>query len=201
MMCLAPIRRFDEAIDHIQIARQLDPLALLINAYVGGAFYLAGRYDEAIEQLRSTLELEPNYHLAHMGLAVAFGEKGMFDEAIAVLHRARTLAGEIMPIRGALGNIYARAGRISEAEAVLTELLEMQNVRYVSPLDFAPIYAGLGKTAEVFQCLKQAAADHCGRLAWTLIEPRYDSLRADPRFVELCDHVNLGPSNWVRASA
>jgi len=201
MMCLAPMRRFDEAINHIQIARRLDPLALLINAHVGGAFYLAGRYDEAIEQLRSTLELEPNYHLAHLGLAVAFGEKGMFDEAIALLHRAKTLAGEIMPIRGALGNIYARAGRISEAEAVLTELVELQTVRYVSPLDFSLIYAGLGKTAEVFQCLKQAAADHCGRLAWTLIGPRFESLRADPRFVELFDHVNLGRLNWVTAAS
>jgi TolB-like protein/lipopolysaccharide biosynthesis regulator YciM len=201
MMCLVPMRRFDEAIDHIQIARQLDPLALLINAYVGGAFYLAGRYDEAIEQLQNTLELEPNYHLAHMGLAVAFGQKGMFDEAMVVLNRAKTLAGEIMPIRGALGNIYARAGKTSEAEAVLTELVELQNSRYVSPLDFALVYAGLGKTADVFQCLKQAAADHCGRLAWTLIEPRYEGLRSDPRFVELLDRVNLKPSKSATGSA
>jgi len=201
MMCLVPMRRFDEAIDHIQIARQLDPLALLINAHVGGAFYLAGRYDEAIEQLQNTLELEPNYHLAHMGLALAFGEKGMFDEAVVVLNRAKTLAGEIMPIRGALGNIYARAGKISEAEAVLTELVELQKVRYVSPLDFALVYAGLGKTADVFQCLKQAAADHCGRLAWALIEPRYEGLRSDPRFVELVNHVNLEPSKSATGSA
>jgi TolB-like protein len=201
MMCLAPLRRFDEAIDHIQIARQLDPLALLINAHVGGAFYLAGRYDEAIEQLQSTLELEPNYHLAHMGLALAFGEKGMFDEALTVLRRAKTLAGEIMPIRGALGNIYARAGKISEAEAVLAELVDLQSVRYVSPLDFALVYAGLGKTADVFQFLKQAAADHCGRLAWTLIEPRYERLRSDPRFVELLHHVNLEPSKSARDPA
>ena len=194
MMCLVPMRRFDEAIDHILIARQLDPLALLINAHVGGAFYLAGRYDEAIVQLQNTLELEPNYHLAHMGLAVAFGEKGMFDEAMVVLNRAKTLAGEIMPIRGALGNIYARAGKISEAGAVLAELVELQKVRYVSPLDFALVYAGLGKTADVFRCLKQAAADHCGRLAWALIEPRYEGLRSDPRFVELVNRVQLAPS-------
>jgi TolB-like protein len=194
MMCLAPMRRFDEAIEHIQIAKQLDPLALLINAHVGGAFYLAGRYDEAIEQLQNTLEFEPNYHLAHMGLAVALGEKGMFDKALAVLQRARTLAGEIMPIRGALGNIYARAGRIAEAEAVLGELVELQRARYVSPLDFALIYAGLERAAEVFQCLKHAATDHCGRLAWTLIDPRYEGLRSDPRFVKLSNQVSLVPS-------
>jgi TolB-like protein/Flp pilus assembly protein TadD len=190
MMCLLPMRRFGEAIEQIQVARQLDPLALLINAHVGGALYFAGRYDEAIEQLRETLELEPSYHLAHMGLAITFGEKGMFDEAIATLHKARTLAGEIMPIRGALGNIYGRAGRVAEAEIVLKELFQLQSVRYVSPLDFALAYAGLGKTAEVFQYLEKAAADHCGRLAWTLVEPRYENLRSNPQFAALIKRVH-----------
>jgi serine/threonine-protein kinase len=192
MMCLAPMRRFEEAIEQMQLARQLDPLALLSNAYVGGVFYFAGRYDEAIEQLRKTLELDPCYHLAHMGLAIAFGQKGMFDEAIATLDTAKTLAGEIMPIRGALGNIYARAGKIREAEAVLQELFDLEGMRYVSPLDFALVYAGLGQTQEFFQCLEKAAADHCGRLAWGLIEPRYENLRSDPRFVALIKQVFPG---------
>ena len=192
VMCLAPMRRFEEAIEQIQVARQLDPLALLSNAHVGGAFYLAGRYDEAIEQLRKTLELEPCYHLAYMGLAIAFGQKGMFDEAIATLEKAKTLADEIMPIRGALGNIYARAGKIREAEAVLQELFDLEGVRYVSPLDFALVYAGLGKTEEFFQCLEKAAADRCGRLGWALIEPRYEDLRSDPRFVGLIKRVFPG---------
>jgi len=191
-MCLAPMRRFEEAIEQMQLARQLDPLALLSNAYVGGVFYFAGRYDEAIEQLRKTLELDPCYHLAHMGLAIAFGQKGMFDEAIATLDTAKTLAGEIMPIRGALGNIYARAGKIREAEAVLQELFDLEGVRYVSPLDFALVYAGLGKTPQFFQCLEKAAVDHCGRLAWGLIEPRYENLRSDPRFVALIKRVFPG---------
>ena len=190
MMCLLPMRRFEEAIEQIQIARQLDPLALLINAHVGGALYFAGRYDEAIAQLQETLELEPCYHLAHLGLAIALGQQGMFDEAIATLHTARTLAGEIMPIRGALGNIYGRAGRIDEAELVLKELFELQGHRYVSPLDFALVYAGMDKTAEVFQCLEKAAADHCGRLGWTLVEPRYADLRPDPRFAALIKKVH-----------
>jgi len=79
MMCLLPLGRFEEAIEQIQTALQLDPLALLTNFHVGGTFYFAGRYHEAIEQLRKTLELDPCYHLAHMGLAIAFGQEGMFD--------------------------------------------------------------------------------------------------------------------------
>lgn len=194
MMCLLPLGRFEEAIEQIQTALQLDPLALLTNAHVGGAFYFAGRYHEAIEQLRKTLELDPCYHLAHMGLAIAFGQEGMFDEAIATLHKAKTLAGEIMPIRGALGNIYARAGKTSEAEAVLQELFQMEGARYVSPLDFALVYAGLGRTGEVFEHLTKAAADHCGRLAWTTVDPRFEGIRSDQRFTELKKRIHPEPS-------
>ena len=68
---------------------------------------------------------------------------------------------------------------------MLRELFELQSTRYVSPLDFALVYGGLGKTEELFQCLERAAADHCGRLAWALVDPRHASLRSNPRFVDL----------------
>ena len=195
MMCLLPLGRFDEAIEQIHIARQLDPLALLTNLHVGGAYYFAGRYDEAIEQLQSTLELEPHYHLAHLGLAIAMEEKGMFDDALATVEKAKSLAGEIMPIWGALGHIYARAGKTREAETVLRELFALEQARYISPLDFALIYDGLGRTDEVFECLDKSAVDHCGRLAWALVDPRHKNVRSDARFQALTKRVFRGLQN------
>jgi TolB-like protein/Flp pilus assembly protein TadD len=197
MMCLVPLGRFDEAIEQIHIARQLDPLALLINAHVGGAYYFAGRYDESIEQLQATLELEPNYHLAHLGLAIAMEEKALFNEAIATIEKAKSLAGEIMTIWGALGNIYARAGKTHEAEVVLGELFAMESVRYISPLDFALVYGGLGRIDEALECLDKAAAEHCGRLPWSLVDPRHKNLRSDARFQGLVRRVFPGHRNAV----
>jgi len=192
MMCLLPLGRFDEAIEQIQIARQLDPLALLTNAHVGAAYYFAGRCDEAIEQLQSTLELEPNYHLAHLGLAISLQEKGLLNDAIATIEKAKSLAGEIMPISGALGNMYGRAGKTREAESVLEEMFALQSVRYISPLDFALVYAGLGRTDQAIECLQKAAAEHCGRLTWALKDPRHKNLRCDERFQEIVRRVFPG---------
>jgi len=195
MMCLLPLGRFDEAIDQICTARRLDPLALLTNAHVGAAYYFAGLYDEAIEQLQTTLELEPNYHLAHLGLAVAMEQKGLLDDALATVEKAKSLAGEIMPIWGALGHIYARTGKTPEAHAVLRELFTLKNVRYVSPLDFALVYEGLGRTEEALDCLDKAAADHCGRLSWAVVDPRHKHLRSDPRFQALMKRMFPGLQN------
>ena len=192
MMCLLPLGRFDEAIEQIHLARQLDPLALLTNAHVGVAYYFAGRYDEAIEQFQATLELEPNYHLAHLGLAIALQEKGLLNDAIATIEKAKSVAGEIMPIRGALGNLYARTDRRREAESVLNELFTLESVRYISPLDFALVYTGLGRNAESLACLEKAAAERCGRLSWALIDPRHKNLRSDARFQEVTGRVFPG---------
>jgi len=122
-------------------------------------------------------------------------EKGLLDEAIVTIEKAKSLAGEIMPIWGALGNIYARAGKRREAEAVLQELFELESVRYISPLDFALVYGGLGRTPEAMDCLDKAAVEHCGRLAWSLVDPRHKNLRSDPRFQALARRVFSGLQN------
>jgi len=88
--------------------------------------------------------------------------------------------------------MYARAGRTREAESVLGELIALQSVRYISPLDFALVYAGLGRTDEAMECLQKAAAEHCGRLSWSLIDPRHKNLRSDGRFQELTRRVFPG---------
>jgi len=110
------------------------------------------------------------------------------------------LAGEILPIRGALGNICARAGRRREAEGLLQELVELDKARYVSPLDFALVYAGLGKTDELFRCFEKAAAERCGRLGWALVDPRYESFHSNPRFVALLEQVHPERSKQKVAS-
>jgi len=130
-----------------------------------------------------------------LGLAVAMEEKGLLDDALATVEKAKSLAGEIMPIWGAVGHIYARAGKMREAHAVLRELFALKDARYISPLDFALLYDGLGRTDEAFDCLEEAAADHCGRLSWALVDPRHKALRSDPRFQVLTKRVFPGLHN------
>lgn len=63
--------------------------------------------------------------------------------------KTRRLLGAVSS-RNYVGHADRSSGMISEAGVVLTELVELQSVRCVSPLDFALIYARLGKTAGVF---------------------------------------------------
>ena len=49
--------RHQEALSQAERARDLDPLSLIINTWVGLRYYFARRYEQAIEEYGKALEL------------------------------------------------------------------------------------------------------------------------------------------------
>ena len=119
---LSLIGRYDEGINLMKKAQQLDPLSLVVNTDVGYAYYIARRYDEAITAYRNALAMDQNFSLAHLLLGLALTQTGQHDEAIAEVQRATDRGSEYL---AALGNVYARAGKQAEAMAVLRELQQL----------------------------------------------------------------------------
>ena len=84
-----------------------------------------------------------------------------------------------------LGYAYAVAGKTAEARRVLDELKELSKEHYVSPFRFALVYIGLGDMDQAFAWLNKTFDEDPYRLAVLKANPRFDSLRADPRFADL----------------
>jgi hypothetical protein len=76
---------------------------------------------------------------------------------------------------------------------ILDQLKEVSHQRYISPLDIAIIYAGLGENEQAFAWLDKACADRIWPLPQLKVDPRFDSLRSDPRFAGLVQRVGLKP--------
>jgi tetratricopeptide (TPR) repeat protein len=55
----------------------------------------------------------------------------------------------------------------------------------------ADCYAGLGEKDQAFAWLEKAYEQHSFNMAWLNVEPRWDSLRSDPRFADLVRRVGL----------
>jgi hypothetical protein len=90
----------------------------------------------------------------------------------------------------ALGHVYARSGQRAAAQKVIADLQVTARRRYVSPYDIATIYAGLGDKEQALAWLEKANEDRSGWLAWWLkVDPKFDTLRSDPRFHNLLRHV------------
>lgn len=183
--------RHDEAIAEAQRAQEIEPLSLIAHASASYPFYFSRQYDRAIEQARKALELDPGFGVAHRNLAWSFVQQGKYEESIAEYNLAISLMGRTSQNLGELGNAYALSGKRAEALKLLDELKEMSANRYVSPLDFAFIYTGLGDKEQALAYLEKAYQERSTWLMWLKVDPRFDSLRSDPRLADLLRRMKL----------
>ena len=58
--------RFDEGFRELKLAREEDPLSLIINADIGKMHFFARQPDLAIEQLKKTIEMERTFPLSQL---------------------------------------------------------------------------------------------------------------------------------------
>lgn len=84
-----------------------------------------------------------------------------------------------------LGHAYALSGRQNETLKIIDELDERSKHEYVSPYDVAIIYVGLGDNDKAIEKLNKAYDDRAGWMIMLNVEPVFDPIRSDPRFVAL----------------
>ena len=138
-------------------------------------------YDQAIEQLHKGLDIDPNYWFGHLLLGLALQRKGEHAQAIAEFERARVIENAIPETLAALGYGFAVLGERSEAEALLRELKELSERRYVPTYLIAKVFAGLGEKGEALTWLEKAYQDRSVFVAWLKVEPEMDGLRSETR--------------------
>ena len=186
---LSMMQRHDEAIAELRRSHDLDPVAIVNEAFFGFLFFRARRYDEAIAACRKTLELAPNYPNANWFMALALEKQGRIPEAIASLQSA-VINSRAPLFKALLGHAYGLAGERTKALRVLEEIKLLSKQQYVSPMDFAIIYTGLNDREMAFQWLETAYSDRVMRIQ-ELNEPHFDSLRGDPRYEDLLRRIGI----------
>ncbi len=181
--------RVDGSIDMAGRAVELDPLAPMVNCWLGVVYFYANRYDESIDQQRRVLELDPGFVWAHIYLAHTYAMKGMHAAAVAhadtvqAISRSTGNPGLVVWV----GQHYGRAGQREEAERVLDETLDLHAQGSVGAMAVALIYAGLGKRDLAFEWLRRAVQERGGTVVYLKAYGRTHlrDLRSDPRYDEL----------------
>src|SRR5215813_663722 len=192
---LMQMGKFSLAKAEIEEAHNLDPLSPIISANAGLYSYYEKNYDDAIAKYKTTLQSDPDFWVARHYLALAYVQKGRYDEAIAELRKLIKAPGsgaipdQIVEAESeasaSLGFAYGMAGKQAEARAIISQLEALSKKRYVSPLYFAIVYAGLKDNDKAVEYLNKAFdARHPG-LVLIRIEPMFDGLRGDERFKAL----------------
>ncbi|HKX33307.1 MAG TPA: winged helix-turn-helix domain-containing protein, partial [Blastocatellia bacterium] len=189
--CLTPLGRSDAALREMRLARELEPLSLVMNSFLGSALYFSREYDQAIEQSNKTLELDPSFGVGHWHLGLAYLQKRRFADGVSQLQQAFALSGGSLLMKAALGQAYAVAGDRLEATKILDELKTLSQQRYVPSSEIAAIYVGLGEHEQAFQWLSHALEERAFHLIYLKARPEFNPLHSDPRFAGLLRRIGL----------
>ena len=188
-MMLSARGRYDEAIEQMKKAADLDPLSLIIAVHAGWPHYFARNYDAATRCFRKALDLDQRFIPAYGWLGMALGQQGRYAEAIDAFSRA--LEVDRIPILlTMLAHTHAIAGDRAKALFYLDALQIEAKDRYISPYDIAVIHAGLGDTKTALEHLQAALDDRSAWMVFLNVDPRLDALRGEPQLREIAKALN-----------
>jgi tetratricopeptide (TPR) repeat protein len=183
--------RFDEAIDEVNLALELDPVSLIINSYLSMLYLYKGEPEKALQQVNKTIEMGPNFTHARLMACAIQGVLKRFPESIEEGKKAVELSGGSPMNLSYLGWSYALAGMEEQAREILREMDDLSKTHYVSAFWIAVIHAGLNDKDRVFEWLDKAYEDRYETLTFINISPFFYPVRDDPRFAELLKKVGL----------
>ena len=178
-----------EALAESKQALSLDQLNPAVNVHLGWHYIYTRRYDLALAQLRQALELDPNHSLGNWYLGWVYEQQGEYAKALQAMHKAQDALKDNTALVADIGHVNALSGDKAAALRVLEQLNQLSRRTYVSPFEVALIYIALGRKDEAFQWLEKAYRDRSDMLIYLNADPRLDSIRSDPRFVDLAHRV------------
>jgi tetratricopeptide (TPR) repeat protein len=188
---LASQGRFVEAIRETKRAQQIEKTSPIISIQLGQVYYFQRQYPEAVAECRNTMQLDPSFFAAGRYLGLAYSQMGMHQEALAEFEKAVKASNESPLMKAEYAGALALAGDAPQARAQLENLIDISKQKYVSAYPIAAAYVGLKDKDQAFIWLNKAFQDRADWMVNLKVDPRFESLRSDPRFTELLHRMNL----------
>jgi TolB-like protein/Tfp pilus assembly protein PilF len=182
--------RFEEGIEEIRIAEELDPVsprAILMTAWT---LYQARQFDESIAKARKAVAMQQNFPQGWLHLGNALTAIGETDEAVEVLRKSAEAWGRSGLPRYMLAHARAARGDEKAVRSILEKVLVIAEEGYMKPYFIGMTYVAAGEIDQAFEWFKRAARECDEWLTWLATEPKLDPIRNDPRYFELLSVTN-----------
>jgi len=182
--------RLDEALAASKKAFEIDPMTIWTRTGLAEVYYKQRNYDETLEQALAIVEMQPDDSLILSWTGYIYMMNGMPDAAREYAGLAAEFAGGNPNFELYTAGLHALLGDEDDARRDLEKTLAQNQTVYVSPAFIAIVYTHLGDYDQAIDWLYRAAEEY-DSFIFNLNYPDFDALRSDPRFIELCDKLQM----------
>jgi TolB-like protein/DNA-binding winged helix-turn-helix (wHTH) protein/Tfp pilus assembly protein PilF len=195
---LTPLGKSEQAIAEMKKALELDPFSRIYNTVFGLTYFYARRYDEAQAQFTKAVGLDPDFFVTHYHFAWLYSQVGQFENATSELTKGRLLSGNDHTLKSAASEEVAlrRAIAVEGDKGFWQQLLRsnQKSGRNIGEFDNAQIYARLGDKESALKGLERNYEERETLGTLLNVDPAFDSLHSDERFLDLVRRMGLTPN-------
>jgi TolB-like protein/predicted Ser/Thr protein kinase len=177
--------RLAEGVQELTLARQLDPTSVTMIENLSIGLDYSGRSDEALAALEAASQLEPGNPRPHFRRVLILDRLRQFDEAIRARQEAARLAGRAEEAEF-LGELFRTSGyrRVLEyMHRLHEERRELMQAAFVA--------MALGRHDDALRHLEECYRIRDRVIPFLKVDPAFEPLRNDPRFVGLLRRIGL----------
>jgi serine/threonine-protein kinase len=190
-LLFADLKRSDEAVAAFQRALQLDPVSPWNGAIAGWAMYELGHDELGKQQLEKAIELDTNFFFAWSLLSIVHGYEGRFPEAIAAAREGVRLSSGLPTTRGWEAYALGMAGRRTEALAMLEQLDQLSQQRYVPASARCWSLLGVREYDRVIDWMEDGYRQRDSGLPHVGLTRAFTPLHGDPRFQDVLRRMGI----------
>lgn len=189
---LTALKRYDEALEKINIAHELNPLSLSIINTKAHILFNMGHENEAEKTFLKVFEFDKNYMLTIHSLGWLYIKTNQYEKAEELLLRFSSKELYDFKLSAELCYLYSQTGKLNKAKEILEEMeKESKRTEDVSySLDLAVAYAGFKEYDKVFHYLNIACEERLGSLIF-LHQKHWDILNDDSRYLDLLKRMDF----------
>ena len=180
----------EEAIELATRAADVDPLSPLMNMNLGYILMDAGDFDTAFKIASEVRQRHPNYAEQLGNLYLTYLRAGRPVDAADAIQGWAAATGRDVEAATQIGESFVRYDRTGQPVQLSTELVKRLELGYE---DLGQVYAFVGDGESALNALEIAFEERSGSrsLLSMKLNPGYDFIRDDPRFVALMHRVGL----------